>query len=119
YVMYTSGSTGTPKGTVVPHRAVVRLVRHANYLKFSAEQVFLQAAPPTFDAATFEIWGALLNGARLVIVDTPVPSLIELGRAIRDNQVTTLWLTAGLFDQMIDHQLEDLRGLKYLLAGGD
>jgi amino acid adenylation domain-containing protein len=119
YVMYTSGSTGTPKGVLIPHRAVVRLVRHTNYMEFSSELVFLQAAPLTFDASTFEIWGALLNGARLVVLPPGIPSLEELGRTIRDNRVTTLWLTAGLFDQMVEHQLEALRGLKYLLAGGD
>ena len=119
YVMYTSGSTGTPKGVVVPHQAVVRLVRNTNYLKFSDDLAFLQLAPMTFDASTFEIWGALLNGARLVIFPPHIPSLKELGRTIRDCQITTLWLTSGLFHQMIDDQVENLRGLKHLLAGGD
>ena len=119
YVMYTSGSTGRPKGVLVPHRAVLRLVRNTNYLKFSDELVFLQLAPIAFDASTFEIWGALLNGARLVIYPPQVPSLQELGQTIRDSGITTLWLTAGLFHQMVDDQLETLRGLKHLLAGGD
>ena len=119
YVLYTSGSTGTPKGVPVPHRAVLRLVRNTNYLEFSRELVFLQLAPISFDASTFELWGALLNGGRLVIFPPKIPSLAELGRVIRENRVTTLWLTAGLFHQMIDHELESLRGLKHLLAGGD
>jgi aspartate racemase len=119
YVMYTSGSTGKPKGVLVPHRAVLRLVRNTNYLKFSPELVFLHLAPISFDASTFEIWGALLNGARLVIYPPQVPSLEQLGRKIRESGITTLWLTAGLFHQMVDNQLENLRGLKHLLAGGD
>lgn len=119
YVMYTSGSTGAPKGTLVPHRAVVRLVRNTNYLDFTPDLVFLQSAPISFDASTFEMWGALLNGARLVLLPPSVPSLEQLGRAIRDNGVTTLWLTAGLFDQMIEYQLNNLSGLRHLLAGGD
>ena len=57
YVMYTSGSTGTPKGVMVPHRAISRLVLGSNFIGFSAEEVFLQLAPVSFDAATFEIWG--------------------------------------------------------------
>ena len=119
YVMYTSGSTGKAKGAVVPHRAVVRLVKNTNYMEFSPDQVFLQAAPVSFDASTFEIWGPLLNGARLVIMDQELPSLSQLGRVIKQERVDTLWLTSGLFQQMTDQQLEDLQGLKYLLAGGD
>ena len=119
YIMYTSGSTGTPKGVLVPHRAVIRLVRNTNYIEFSEEQVFLQLAPLTFDASTFEIFGALLNGARLVLFPAHIPSLEELGRTIQEKQITTVWLTAGLFHQMIERQVESLQGLKYLLAGGD
>ena len=64
YVIYTSGSTGTPKGVAVSHHNVVRLVRETNYVELTADDVFLQIAPLAFDASTFEIWGALLNGAR-------------------------------------------------------
>ncbi|MBC8096788.1 MAG: non-ribosomal peptide synthetase, partial [Akkermansiaceae bacterium] len=119
YVIYTSGSTGTPKGAAIPHRAVVRLVRHTNYVTFSSSDVFLQLAPISFDASTFEIWGALLNGATLVLFPPHVPSLEELGRTIETQRITTLWLTAGLFHQMVDHQLASLRGVRQLLAGGD
>jgi amino acid adenylation domain-containing protein len=119
YVIYTSGSTGTPKGVSVPHRAVVRLVRDTDYADFGPDEVFLQLAPLSFDASTFEIWGSLLNGARLVVMPPQQPSLDELGEALRERGVTTLWLTAGLFHVMVDHQLDDLRGLRQLLAGGD
>ncbi|ASS75345.1 hypothetical protein CIG75_10310 [Tumebacillus algifaecis] len=119
YVMYTSGSTGLPKGVCIPHRAVIRLVKETDYLPFDARQVFLQFASISFDAATFEIWGALLNGARLVIYPSELPTLAELGRVIRQENISVLWLTAGLFHQMIDERLEDLSGLHFLLAGGD
>ena len=119
YIMYTSGSTGKPKGASVTQRGVVRLVKGSNYANLSAEEVFLQLAPISFDAATFEIWGSLLNGARLVVMPAHTPSLQELGRAIRQNQITTLWLTAGLFHLMVDEQLEDLKQVQQLLAGGD
>ncbi|MEG4588313.1 amino acid adenylation domain-containing protein [Microcoleus sp. MOSTC5] len=119
YVMYTSGSTGKPKGASVTQRGVLRLVKGSNYANLSAEEVFLQLAPISFDAATFEIWGSLLNGARLVVMPAHTPSLQELGRAIRQNQITTLWLTAGLFHLMVDEQLEDLKQVQQLLAGGD
>jgi non-ribosomal peptide synthetase component F len=65
YVMYTSGSTGRPKGVRIPHRGVVRLVRANDYARFGPEEVFLQFAPISFDASTLDIWGSLLNGARL------------------------------------------------------
>ena len=119
YIIYTSGSTGQPKGTTVPHRGVVRLVRNTNYVVISPEDVFLQLASISFDASTFEIWGALLNGAKLVLFPPHMPSLEELGRTIQQAKITALWLTAGLFHQMVDHQLEKLQGVRQLLAGGE
>ena len=119
YVMYTSGSTGKPKGTAIPHRGIVRLVRETNYLKFSADDVFLHFAPASFDAATLEIWGPLLNGGKLVLFPSATASLRELAEVLVQEKVTTLWLTSGLFNQMVDLHLDALRGLKYLLAGGD
>ena len=119
YVMYTSGSTGRPKGVMVEHRAIVRLVRDTNYCRFSADEVFLQFAPLAFDASTFEIWGPLLNGGRLVIAPPQASSLEDVGRMIRENGITTLWLTAGLFHLMVDQRVDDLQPLRQLLAGGD
>jgi amino acid adenylation domain-containing protein len=119
YLMYTSGSTGTPKGVAVPHRGVVRLVKETNYASFSAEEIFLQLAPISFDASTFEVWGALLNGSKLVVMAATKPSLEEIGNAISRHNVTTLWLTSGLFNAMVDERVQDLRPLRQLLAGGD
>ncbi len=119
YVSFTSGSTGRPKGVCVTHRAVVRLVRNTNYASFSNTDVFLQLAPVSFDASTLEIWACLLNGARLAVFPPHNPSLSELGAAIRNHRVTTLWLTSGLFNQMVDERLEDLKSLRQLLTGGD
>ncbi len=118
-VMYTSGSTGLPKGVMIENRAVVRLVRNTNYCRFGPDEVFLQFAPFSFDASIFEIWGALLNGGRLVVMPPSASSLADLGRAISERRVTTLWLTAGLFNLMVEQQLEDLRPLRQLFAGGD
>ncbi|HLK57869.1 MAG TPA: amino acid adenylation domain-containing protein, partial [Chthonomonadaceae bacterium] len=119
YVMFTSGSTGTPKGVAVPHRAVVRLVQEANFCKMGPGEVFLQLAPLAFDASTLEIWGSLLNGARLVLFDGQTPSLEELGETIQREHVSTLWLTAGLFHTMVETNLSGLQGVRQLLAGGD
>jgi len=119
YVMFTSGSTGRPKGVMVPHRGVVRLVKNTNYASLSSDETLLHLAPLSFDASTFEIWGALLNGGRLALLPPGPPALADIGDAIRRHHVTTLWLTASLFHLMVEERLEDLRPLRQLLAGGD
>ena len=119
YIMYTSGSTGTPKGVVVPHRAIVRLVRSQNFLPFGPDLTFLQISNLSFDASTLEIWGALLNGGRLVLQPQQTPTLAEITQTIHRHGVTTAWFTAGLFNLMVDQHLEELRGLRHILAGGD
>ena len=119
YILYTSGSTGQPKGVAVEHRSVLRLVCNTHYVDIQAEDVFLQLAPVSFDASTFEIWGALINGATLVVHPPGMPSLQALGQILQEQKVTILWLTAALFHQMVDHCLGELKGVKQLLAGGD
>ena len=119
YVMYTSGSTGQPKGVLIPHRGVLRLVIDNPFADMGSDQVHLLLAPLAFDASTFEIWGALLNGATLGVVASPLASLDDIAAAILRYGVTTLWLTAGLFHLMVDHRLDGLAPLKQLIAGGD
>ena len=119
YLCFTSGSSGRPKGVSIPHRAIVRLVKNTTYVSLSASDVFLQFAPVSFDASTFEIWGCLLNGGQLVVLPSEMLSLAQLGSAIRKYNVSVLWLTAGLFHQMVDYELDSLSGVRQLLAGGD
>ncbi|NVJ19520.1 non-ribosomal peptide synthetase, partial [Myxococcus sp. AM010] len=119
YVMFTSGSTGKPKGVGVPHRAVSRLVLGTDFAHFGPEEVWLQLAPISFDASTLEVWGALLHGAKLVVYPAGTPSLEELGRKLESSGVTSLWLTAALFEQMQARQPKALASVRQLLAGGD
>jgi amino acid adenylation domain-containing protein/non-ribosomal peptide synthase protein (TIGR01720 family) len=119
YVMYTSGSTGTPKGVLATQQGVARLAVGADYVQVGRDDVFLQAAPVSFDASTFEIWVALLNGARLVLLDAQPLALDMLGSALRRHAVSVLWLTAALFDAMATQRPDDLAGVRELLAGGD
>ncbi len=115
YVMYTSGSTGRPNGVAVPHRGVVRLVFGTDFVPFDDRQVYYLLASTAFDAATWEIWAALLHGSTLVVDRHPAPakSLLE-GRG-----VTCLWLTAALFNAVIDRFPEALSSVSHLLIGGD
>ncbi|NVJ26526.1 amino acid adenylation domain-containing protein, partial [Myxococcus sp. AM011] len=119
YVMFTSGSTGQPKAVAIAHRGITRLVLGSSFIHFGPEEVFLQLAPISFDASTLEVWGALLHGARLVFFPPQQPSLEELGAALVRHRVTTLWLTAALFEQMAVHQPQALASVRQVLAGGD
>ncbi len=119
YVMYTSGSTGRPKGVVIPHRGIARLVLDQNYVLFDHEDVVLHTATISFDAATFEIWGALLNGSTLAGMPAGSFSLAELSNVIRENGVTVMLLTTGLFNLFADHAVGDLPSLRHVFFGGE
>ncbi|MFB2836660.1 non-ribosomal peptide synthetase, partial [Floridanema evergladense] len=120
YVIYTSGSTGTPKGVVVTHQAVNRLVKNTNYIQITADDRIAQASNIAFDAATFEIWGALLNGAKLVIITKSVLlSPPELAISLRENQIGILFLTTALFNQLAREVPQAFSGLRCLLFGGE
>jgi amino acid adenylation domain-containing protein len=120
YVMYTSGSTGRPKGVLVEHRGIVRLVREPDYADFSAADRFAQLSALEFDASTLEIWGALLNGARLCVVDTETAVVPwRLAGALRDGGITVAWLTSALFNQLTDEDPDMFAPLRLLLTGGD
>jgi aspartate racemase len=119
YVMYTSGSTGKPKGVEVLHRGVVRLLFGVDYIDLNPDQTLLHLAPSSFDASTFEIWGALLHGARCVLFPNNVPSPAELGVMLQKHRVSTLWLTASLFNLVIDEAPTVLSGVRQLLTGGE
>jgi amino acid adenylation domain-containing protein len=120
YVIYTSGSTGVPKGVAVEQRAVTRLVRDTNYIRLDASDRVAQVSNASFDAATFEIWGALLNGGRLVGIakDTALsPSLFV--EEIRAQGVTAMFLTTALFNQIVREIPDAFRTVKHLLFGGE
>ena len=119
YVMYTSGSTGSPKGTEIRHRSVARLLFGVDYVELGPGTKLLQLAPVSFDASTFEIWGALLHGGRLILAPDGMPDLKELDELIRREGVTTVWLTASLFNHVVDHRPELLSSLRQVLTGGE
>jgi amino acid adenylation domain-containing protein len=120
YVMYTSGSTGQPKGTEIPQRSIPSLVMNTDYVELGPGDVVAQASNASFDAATFEIWAALLSGARLVGVrKEELLSVGSLARKIKENQINVLFLTTALFNQMACDAPSVFADLRYLLFGGE
>ncbi len=120
YVMCTSGSTGMPKGVCVPHRAVNRLVINSHYVELSAEDVVAQIANCCFDAATFEIWGALLNGSRLVGIEREeVLSAESFSQELCRHGVSTLFVTTALFNELVRERADIFRRLRTVLFGGE
>ncbi|HZF14101.1 MAG TPA: amino acid adenylation domain-containing protein, partial [Thermoanaerobaculia bacterium] len=119
YVLYTSGSTGRPKGVAVPHRTIVRLVRGTNFVQLGPDDRVAHVSNISFDAATFEIWGALLNGGTLVVIDRQVIlSPAEFARRLAAERVTAMFLTAALFNQVVQEEPAAFYPLRHLLVGG-
>ncbi|MBG1265874.1 non-ribosomal peptide synthase/polyketide synthase, partial [Nostoc sp. WHI] len=120
YVMYTSGSTGQPKGVSIVHQGVVRLVKETDYISISTQDVIAQASNYAFDAATFEIWGALLNGARLVGVSKDLAlSPTDFAAFMRSQSISVLFLTTALFNQIAQEVPSAFNSLRHLLFGGE
>jgi amino acid adenylation domain-containing protein len=119
-VMYTSGSTGRPKGIEVPHRGISRVVLNTNYVQLGRDDVIAQTSNASFDVFLFELWGALLTGARLVVIrkqDVLSPGV--LAAKIKDYRINVLFLTTSLFNQTASDCPEAFSGLRYLIFAGE
>lgn len=118
-VMTTSGSTGEPLGVEVTHRAIVRLLFGTECVRFGPHETFLHLAPTAFDASTFELWGPLLHGGCCVLFPGAVPRFDTLGECLRTHRVSTLWLTASLFNAILDDCPTILGGVRQVVTGGE
>jgi amino acid adenylation domain-containing protein len=119
YVIYTSGSTGVPKGVQVVHRSINRLVFGTDYVRFQADDRVAQVSVVSFDAATFELWGALLHGGTLVILDREVVlDPAALAQALQAERISVMFLTAVLFDRVARAHPQAFGGMRYMLYGG-
>ena len=119
YVIFTSGSTGKPKGVELPHGAIVRFLTAADYATIDKSKTVLQLASLTFDGSIFDLWGALLNGAKCVLYPGRLPLIGRLREMLREHRVTTAWLTASLFNAIVDEDATVFRGLEELVVGGE
>ncbi len=119
YVLFTSGSTGKPKAVAVEHRAVMRLIKNTNFAVLDAGQTWMVLSPLAFDLSTLEIWAPLCNGGCAALVP-PGPLCLEaIGKTIRERNVTSAWLTSGLFRLIVGERIGYLAPLRQLIVGGD
>ena len=118
HVIYTSGSSGKPKGVMIEHRGVARLVLGHDYLRYGPDTVMLHLSSIAFDAATFELFGPLLNGGAMVIYPHADFDLDSFNALAAQHGVNTLFMTAGLFEQW-SARLPPQGALRTLMSGGD
>ncbi|WP_051569069.1 non-ribosomal peptide synthase/polyketide synthase [Alkaliphilus transvaalensis] len=120
YVIYTSGSTGKPKGNLIMHYNVIRLLKNTNYIQITQEDTLLQLSNYAFDGSAFDIFNALLNGGKLVLVskDT-VTEISSLAKIIRDEKVSVFFVTTALFNVLVDVEIDCFQGIRKVLFGGE
>ncbi|WP_434156468.1 surfactin non-ribosomal peptide synthetase SrfAB [Bacillus subtilis] len=120
YIMYTSGSTGKPKGVMIEHKSILRLVKNAGYVPVTEEDRMAQTGAVSFDAGTFEVFGALLNGAALYPVKKEtLLDAKQFAAFLREQSITTMWLTSPLFNQLAAKDAGMFGTLRHLIIGGD
>ncbi|WP_026579340.1 bacitracin non-ribosomal peptide synthetase BacC [Bacillus sp. SB47] len=120
YIVYTSGSTGTPKGVVIPHYSAARVVKNTNYIDITEDDAILQLSNYSFDGSVFDIFGALLNGASLVLIEKEtVLNTHELAEVIKKEQVSVMFITTALFNTLADINIGCLAKLRKILFGGE
>ncbi|UHA73546.1 non-ribosomal peptide synthetase [Paenibacillus sp. 481] len=120
YVIYTSGTTGKPKGNLTTHRNIMRVVKQTNYIEITAQDAVLQLSSYAFDGSTFDIYGALLNGARLALI--PRETLLDISQLahfIEQERVTITFITTALFNVLVDIDATCLRHMRAVLVGGE
>ncbi|CAM5289203.1 hypothetical protein GCM10010261_38600 [Streptomyces pilosus] len=119
FIMFTSGSTGRPKGVSVPHRAAAELLSEPGYVTLTPQDRVLFHSPMTFDASTFEVWGALANGAAVVVCTVDRPSLEDLARHVERHGVTVAFLTTALFHRLAARRSRMFSVLRSVVVGGE
>ncbi|MCC2442985.1 non-ribosomal peptide synthetase [Bacillus cereus] len=120
YVIYTSGSTGKPKGVMVEHRAFTRFVLNPGAFNVFEQDKVLQTCSLSFDVSVFELWGTLLSGATLYLInkeDLLNPKKLE--EQVKEYGITFSWFTASLLNHLVDENVAIFKGMRLLIAGGE
>lgn len=120
YIIYTSGSTGKPKGTLIEQKSVIRLVKNTNYITIKSSDNIVQLSNYAFDGSIFGIFGALLNGARLIMTEkSDVLDIEKLSNIFTNEKITVMFVTTALFNSLVENSISSLRGLRKVLFGGE
>lgn len=120
YLMYTSGTTGKPKGAIIRHKSISRVVMATNYLKLGPNDNCLQLSSFAFDGCVPDLFGALLNGGKLVLPDKEITlNLPVLGELIIEQNITSMFITTSLFNVMVDNILESMTNVNNIIFGGE
>nr|WP_289706380.1 non-ribosomal peptide synthetase [Enterocloster clostridioformis] len=120
YIIYTSGSTGDPKGVMIYHYSVIRLVKNTEYVELDACMNFLQTSSLTFDVSVFEVWGCLLNGLTMYILnDDQLLDTKLFRKQIEEEQINIIYLTTPVFHNLVNERSDLFVGVNYLIIAGD
>ncbi|WP_406475060.1 amino acid adenylation domain-containing protein [Streptomyces sp. NBC_01615] len=118
-VMFTSGSTGRPKGIAAPHHAVTSTLTGQDFASFGPGAVWLQCAPLSWDAFALELWGPLMNGGTCVLHLGRRPEPFVMARLVAEHGITSMYLSASLFNVIVDEYPKAIEGLRELVVGGE
>lgn len=120
YIMYTSGTTGKPKGNLTTHANITRVVKETNYISLSEKDTLLSLSNYAFDGFTFDMYGALLSGAKLVVADqATILHIGKLTETIQKENITVMFVTTALFNLLVDAGTEWMKGIRKVLFGGE
>lgn len=120
YIIYTSGTTGVPKGVMIEHRSIINLVKNTNYSEITPSDCVAHAANFAFDATTFEIWGALLNGASCYIFEKSLIHDLQLFiKTLKEKKISILFITTALLNAIIEIDLGAFSSLNCVYFGGE
>lgn len=120
YCIYTSGTTGRPKGVLIRHYSINNLVMTCDYVPFCKETRMIQTGQLVFDASTFEIWGTLLNGGILhIIQETLLLDAEAFKHYLKTCQINMQFITTALFNQYVSYDAGMFDDVKYIIFGGE